>query len=135
VRALAGALLGLNDGSGEVPRLLSPHREPGRGRNPGEARWMEEVAWCWIHRQKGAGRRIADGVADVARAVHRGAEAVKKCREAWEGRDGKEEVKGELARHREIGAGREPPPYALPDLPEIAERWLAAVEPPRGGEG
>ena len=131
VRALADALRRLSDGSGDTPWLLAPHREPGRGSNPQEARLMEEEAWCWIFRRKGAGESIGVATSKVADAVGRTPDAVKKWREGWEKRDGKESVKCMLEEQKEIGASREPPPETLLDLPEIARRWQAAVDPRR----
>lgn len=135
VRALADALRWLSDGSGDTPWLLAPNREPGRGSNPQEARRMEEEAWCWIFRRKGAGERIGVATSKVADAVGRTPDAVKKWREEWEKRDGKESVKCRLEGQKEIGASGEPPPETLLDLPEIARRWQAAVDPRRAEEG
>ena len=135
VRALADALRRLSDGSGDTPWPLAPHREPGRGSNPQEARRMEEEAWCWIFRRKGAGERIGVATSKVADAVGRTPDAVKKWREEWEKRDGKESVKRMLEEQKEIGASAEPQPETLLDLPGIARRWQAAVDPRRAEEG
>ena len=76
-------------------------------------------------------RRIDVAASKVAQAVGRTPDAVKKWREEWEKRDGKESVKRMLAEQKEIGASGEPPPETLSDLPEIARRWQAAVDPRR----
>ncbi len=79
--------------------------------------------------------RIGVATSKVADAVGRTPDAVKKWREEWEKRDGKESVKRMLEEQKEIGASGEPPPETLLDLPEIARRWQAAVDPRRAEEG
>lgn len=146
VDQLSSAIAALDDGSGIVLPQFEPVRAPGRGTNPLEARRCEEKAWLWIAKEKGAGRRVADAVADVARAVKRSTDAVKKWREAWEVREaelaggdrkaGRAAVKGLLKINQAIGAMPHPDGYREAELKIIAERWIASIQPdPRMREG
>jgi hypothetical protein len=96
VSELIRALRDLDDGSGSPPPLLTPERAEGKGPNPRRARDYEEQLWVWIYWQKGAGRRIDDARADVARATGMSSQAVNAWRDAWYARDGREEVKRKL---------------------------------------
>lgn len=86
VRAVMDTIAHLSNGSGELPPVLRPSSSEGHGQDPRQAHFIEEQLWEWIFFQKGTGRKIGSAIEEVAKAVHRSEEAVKKWRDAWRGR-------------------------------------------------
>lgn len=122
---LLHALEQLDQGDGKAPFLLLPAEKVGRGQHPELARRCEETLWCWIFHQNGSGRRIADAVADVAKAVGRSTDAVEAWRRSWAKRDGVATVNEVLAKQKARGAAGEEF-MARWDLAKIARLWVDA---------
>jgi hypothetical protein len=130
---LIGALNALNDGSGRVPSVLTPDREPGHGRNPRLAMLLEERLWLWIAYQQGAGHSVDEARSMVADKAGCSTKNVDAWRSAWQKRSTKEQVAFELATARQAGRAGHQQAFSLPalegDMPTIAKRWKAARTP------
>lgn len=127
-RALAEALLALNDATGETPPLLTPSPKHSRqGRNPLEVRRLELMLLCYVEHRHWAGERKGIVQAVVADAVGRTAWAVMRWKAPAIKAFGKESVERALEEARQAGAAGEPFSDDPDVLAKLAAAWRAAV--------
>lgn len=82
IAQLTDALEALNNGTGALPRLLTPEPKAGRGSDPIGARQCEDTMLWWIEHQKAAGRSAGSAYIEVAAAAGVSVKAVEKWRSA-----------------------------------------------------
>jgi hypothetical protein len=125
---LIAALSDLNRGDGHIPQVISPSIEQGYGRNPREARNLEEWLWCWIACKHVEGEKVWDLIAKVAGAVGRTSKAVEAWRTAWIKRDGAEAVDAALDYYKCSGH-RQSFFRDVQPMEELAASWVESRRP------
>ncbi|WBV44028.1 hypothetical protein [Pseudoroseomonas cervicalis] len=131
MRELRDALRAAHEGSKIFPDLFRPSKHTGKGQNPAGADRCREELLCYIEWRRGCGVPKYHAEAEVAVAVSRGPEAVRKWKDAWDKRAGGEETQAALARHRQRGEQGLPFDDAGRTLRDLAAELSRCTQPAR----